>query len=120
TIQVPSALSPWRHFSQLTSWFPGTTVSERQTQQRSSSPGRAAMREQSVRRLASSQRLHPLQLLQNQKLGIVLKLDQAYLPSTVHLEQVSKGYKVRARVRRVKRWQETRGDSYLFDGAQVQ
>lgn len=45
------ALSPWRHFSQLTSRFPGATVSERQTQQSSSSPGRAAVKEQNVRGL---------------------------------------------------------------------
>lgn len=60
------ALSPWRHFSQLTSRFPGTTVSERHTQQRSSSPGRAAVREQSVRRPTSTQRPHRLQLLQRE------------------------------------------------------
>lgn len=48
-------LSPWRHFSQLTNRFPGTTVSERQTQHRSSSPGRAAAREHSVMDLSFRQ-----------------------------------------------------------------
>lgn len=52
------ALSPWRHFSQLTSRFPGPTVSERQTQQRSSSPGRAAVREHSVARPVLKPPLH--------------------------------------------------------------
>lgn len=59
-------LSPWRHLSQLTSRFPGTTVSERHTQQSSSSPGRAAVREQSVRRPTNNQCPRPLQLLLSQ------------------------------------------------------